>query len=195
MVKHIQLHWRTIGLLSAVLALVLSGLACSLNKKPATPAPPIPISTEAVEQLQTEVNSASSQIQSGSPFELKVTEEEITSAIAFQLQQSGNETFSEPQVYLRDGVVQFFANVKQGKFSGYAKMIVNVRVTSDGYPAIELGSVEIGTLPVTQKFKDQLNTALQTAITQYFRLGGENLYLDSITIADGIMTIQGHQRQ
>ncbi len=194
MIKPVHFRWRTFGLLSVVLALVLSSLACGLGKRPVTPAPPIPITTEAVEQLQTDLKTASTQIQSGNPFELQVTEAEITSAIAFQLQQSGNETFTEPQVYLRDGLVQLFATVKQGKVTAYAKILVVVRVTSDGYPAVDLNSVELGTLPVTQAFKDQLNTALQGAVTQYFQYGGENLYLDSITIADGILTIQGHQR-
>jgi len=192
--KSINPHWRKFGLLTAVLALVFSSLACGLGRKPATPAPPIPIRTEAVKQLQTDVSTASKQIQSGNPFELNVTEEEITSAIAFQLQQSGNETLSEPQVYLRDGIVQLFAKVKQGNFSAYAKILIIVRVTSDGYPAVELDSVELGTLPVTQAFKDQLDKTLQNAVIQYFQYGGENLYLDSITIADGVMTIKGHQR-
>jgi hypothetical protein len=194
MIKPVHFRWRTFGLLSVVLALVLSSLACGIGKRPVTPAPPIPITTESVEQLQTELQTASTQIQSGNPFELKVTEEQITSAIAFQLQQSGNETFTEPQVYLRDGLVQLFTTVKQGKVTAYSKILVNVRITSDGYPAVELNSVELGTLPVTQAFKDQLNTALQSAVIQYFKYGGEKLYLDSITIADGIMTIQGHQR-
>ena len=92
---------------SILLLLAAVTLACNLGSRQ-TPAPPPPVSTEAVQNLEATLENAADKIRETGEVQLEIDEAQLTSLVAFKLQESGDDLISDPQVYLRDGQIQVF---------------------------------------------------------------------------------------
>ena len=111
------------------LFILLSGLlaatiACNLNiGGPEPPASPIPVTTEEVENLEQSLEEVYEAGVSGSEVILEITEAQMTSMAAFELQGQDALDIQDPQVYLRDGQIQFFATVTQPNLEAVMKLV------------------------------------------------------------------------
>ena len=96
------------------IVLVLATLACTMFVGgPEYPEGAIPVSAEAVESLRAQLEAA---VQAGAEsgmITLQITEEQITSYIAFKLASQANPALRDPQVYLRDGQMQIYGKTQQ----------------------------------------------------------------------------------
>ena len=106
--------------------LILATLACSMFVGgPDYPEGTIPVSTQAVESLKTQIEAA---VQAGAEsgvVTLQITEEQITSYIAFKLATQENPILQDPQVFLRDEKMQVYGKVERGYF------VANVLIAAD----------------------------------------------------------------
>ena len=86
----------------AFLALGLATLACSIFVGgPDYPATPIPVSTKAVQSLQTQVQQSVATGTATGTITLNITEEQLTSYLTYYLQSQPNPLVTDPQVQLR----------------------------------------------------------------------------------------------
>lgn len=180
--------WR---LTLALFSLLVVSLACNLfAKTEPTPVVTIPVSTQAVESLEKDLQQAGKQINSSGQTTLTIDEAQLTSLVAFELQKQETPIFQDPQIYLRDGQIKILGKVQQGD----VELALTVSVTSDGRPDYKLVSAKIGPLPLpdamVQGLSDQLDSAFKSNIDPQM----DDIYIDKITIGDGVMTIQGHTR-
>jgi hypothetical protein len=178
---------------SILLLLAAVTLACNLGSR-ATPAPPPPVSTEAVENLEATLENAAESIRETGEVHLELDETQLTSLIAFELQESGEDMVSDPQVYLRDGQIQVFGNVERQNISGTARVALAVEIDEDGRPDLNVVSASLGPFPVPQQMVDRIETELNEAFSEQLDSLAPNTHFESITIADGKMTITGHAR-
>ncbi len=86
-------------------------------------------------------------------------------------------------------------NVKQGAFTLPLKMLISVSVNSSGKPKFKVTSANVGPLPLPQSTLDQLSAQLDSAMAANLGPEIDNVYIENITIADGVMTVTGHQSQ
>jgi hypothetical protein len=175
------------------LALALAALACRMGA-PEPPASPPPVSTEAVENLEATLESAAQQAQESGEVNLEIDEAQLTSLVVFQLQESGDETIQNPQVFLRDGQIQLFGDVEREGISGTAQVTLEPRVDADGRPVLEVASASIGPFPIPGQIVDELEDRLNQAFIEQLQEQAPGTRFESISIADGIMTITGHAR-
>lgn len=184
--------WLIIAALA--FALAAPSLACNLfSFGRETPAPPIPVTTEAVESLEETVEDAQQEAQQDGTIRLSITEAQLTSLVAMKLQETGDETISNPQVYLRDGKIQVFGDVRLENLSATANVVIGVSVDAQGKAVFNVESGSLGPFPLPENVVSQLENRLNLIFQEQIASAAPNLFIDSIVIADGQMTIEGHR--
>ena len=187
---------RTFLLVLTALTLLVAGLACNLpvRGQSAPTETPIPVSGAAVEDLSTQVASAAATAASGGPIVLEFTEEQLTSAAALELATAGETGVRDVQVYLQDGVIRITGTVNQSGLDLPLSMTLSVTVDALGLPHSEVMEATIGPFSLPQSIIDQFTVNFDQLLTARFAEEAGAVAIDSISIADGIMTIVAYQR-
>lgn len=182
--------------------LILASLACTVNVggPDYSDRPTIPVSAEAAQSLREEIRRAfEAGLVSGQVI-INITEPQITSVLAQRLQsdqnlqQDENPLITEPQVYLRDGQMQIFGKTRQGIFAANIGIIVAVGVDEVGQPKIEILSADFGPFPAPEGINNAISALIQEAYTGSIGPVATGLRIETISIANGIMTITGRVR-
>jgi hypothetical protein len=192
-----------IGLPLLLLSIVLTSLACTIfvGGPDYSSLPPIPVSAEATESIKEELRRAFEEAAQTGVVTIFITEPQITSYLAARLQtdpslqQSDNKPLmTNPQVYLRDGQMQIYGKTQQGIFAANIGIIVSVSVDPNGQPLIEMTSADFGPFPAPEGLKDAISAMIREAYTGSLGPVATGLRIETISIADGVMTITGRVR-
>lgn len=177
----------------AVLALV--ALACNFGMKSAPQrTTPIPVTTEAVQNLEATVQGAQATSQASGAVNISINEAQLTSLITFELQNSGDQSIQNLQVYLQDGQVQLTANVKQESLTLPVSIYLEPQLVGDGQVQLHVISAHLGPLPLPASMTKDLETSFNQVFADQINSMAPNTKIEQITIANGVMTITGHQR-
>lgn len=174
--------------------LLFTTLACKTVMGTPTPAP-IPVSSEAVEELTENIQEASKTAVAGGPIELTITQEQLTSIVVQQMQTSGQEQAIENlQIHLVQDEMQFSGTVKQDNMSVQLFIALKLSVDSQGKLHTEIISAKLGPLPLPQAILDEITSQLDQNMTTQFGWDDAQVQLKEIKIYDGYMTILGEPR-
>ena len=172
-------------------ALVGASLACDLAVGgPTPPGPAIPVSTEAAGELQDIWKAALANSTSGE-VGVTITEEQLTSYLAYKLEAQADPPLRDPQVYLRDGKIFIYGTAKAANVSTTALIAVALVVTNDGSLSFSIEQADFGPLPVPEKLLSSVSAALNEAFTGQFGSLASGFKISNAAIADGQMTIVG----
>jgi uncharacterized protein YpmS len=189
---------QRMGWLSALLILLFfSSLACNLpgrSTQEPTELPTIPVTTQAVETLQSEIDAAEEALRNNQTVEIQVSEAQLTSAAAFELQSDPDIPLADPQIYLRDGQVTILANLTQNQIEVPVEIILELSANGQGNLEYQVISGQIGPLPVPDSLMDQLTSRLDQIIANQTAVNDSPFFIESITIGDGYMTLRGYKR-
>jgi len=176
------------------LILIVTSLACNFSLGgPEPPASLIPVTTEEVENLEESLEDAYTESLAGGEITLEITEAQLTSMVAFELQSQENLSIKDPQVYLRDGEIQFFATVEQPAFAAVTKVVLTLAVDSAGNPDFTFVSAKIGPLSVPDGILEDLETYIDHNFASQINEMANDIRIDNITIEDGVITIVGQK--
>jgi hypothetical protein len=177
-----------------LIILMAASLACNLNLGgPEPPASPIPVSTEEVEKLQQSLEQAYTEGVAGSDVTIEITEAQMTSMAAFELQGQESMDIQDPQVFLRDGQIQFFATVEQPNWEAVLKLVLTLDVDTAGNPEFSFVSAKIGPLDVPDSILEDIELYVDRAFASQIDQRASDIRVESITIEDGVMTIKGQK--
>jgi uncharacterized protein YpmS len=185
---------RSFYLFLALAALILASLACSLPGGGRPEGTPIPVTTESVEQLRENLEQAAKQAADTGEVDVVIDEPQMTSLVAFELEKQQDFNMTNPQVLLRDGQVQIYADFQQSGVVVPLAIKLNVSTDGQGNPRYDVVEATAGPLPLPDSIVAQLEAQLDAAIASRLSNNGQPLYVDSITVADGTMNIQAHTR-
>jgi hypothetical protein len=194
---------KTKGLSIFLLSFVLTSLACTIfvGGPDYTSLPQIPVSGEAAESIKEELRQAFEAGAQTGVITINITEPQITSYLAVRmqtdpsLQQSDKKPLiTDPQVYLRDGQMQIYGKTQQGIFAANIGIIVAVGVDANGHPQIEITSADFGPFPAPEGLKKALTAMVEEAYTGPLGPVATGLRIETISIANGVMTISGRIR-
>lgn len=185
-----------------LLSLVLASLACNVfvGGPDYSTLPTIPASTEAAQSIQDEIQRAFEEGAQTGTITLNITEPQITSFVAARLQsdpdlqQDSQPLITEPQVYLQNGQMQIYGKTKQGMFTANIGIIVSVGVDENGQPKVEIVSADFGPLPAPEGLKDTISAMVREAYMGSLGPIATGLRIETINIANGIMTVSGRIR-
>lgn len=181
--------------LIALSVLVLASLACNLSIPGAQPpedASPIPVSTESLQSLEEELRSAGENAQKTGVINLQITESELTSLVALQLKDQTDPEIQDVQVYLRDGQIQVYGKVVQSNISLPLKVILTVQLDAAGKPHTVVQEGKVGPVNLSQDLRNKLASQLDSILYESLGLDSDNTVIESIQIADGVMSVSGH---
>ena len=182
-----------------LITLLFTSLACTIfvGGPDYSDLTPIPVSLEAAESLKAEMQKAFEAGAQTGVVTLNITEPQITSVLAFRLLSDPNmqtdqkPIITDPQVYLRDGQMKIYGKSQQGMFAANIGIIVNMGVDELGKPKIEIASADFGPFPTPTGINKALTAMIDEAFTGSIGPAATGLRIETITIADGIMTITG----
>jgi hypothetical protein len=193
---------KSLSLPIFLITLVITSLACTVfvGGPDYSDRTPIPVSNEAAESLKEDIKRAFEAGATTGEVTINITETQITSVLALRLQsdqnlqQDSKPLITEPQVYLRDGQMQIFGKTQQGMFAANIGIIVSVGVDENGKPKIEIVSADFGPLPAPEGLNAAISAMIDEAYTGAVGPVATGLRVQTISIADGVMTITGRIR-
>jgi uncharacterized protein YpmS len=174
-----------------VITLLIVTIACQfpgLTQEQKQASPTNPVTTQAVEELQQEVQGAAATAQSGGSINLVFTEEQLTSLANLELQTQSDANISDIQVRLRDGQMQITGKAVQSGFEFPLSINLSISVQA-GKPQSSVVSASIGPFSLPDSVLNQITTQLDQALNDQL---AANMIVDQITIQSGAMTIEGH---
>jgi len=174
---------------------LLTMLACTIFiGGPDYPGERIPVSTEAAGEIQFAMQTAIAGGQATGQMTLTLTETQLTSYLAYKLQEQTDPFLTDPQVTLRDGQVQIYGTAEQGYFKATASIVLSAGIDENGEIAIELVSADFGPLPVPDGLLDTIAATVQETFTGAIGPAAIGFRLESVSIADGEMTVIGQTK-
>jgi uncharacterized protein YpmS len=183
---------RILMLILGFFVLVLAILACTINiGGPDYPTPVIPVTTMAVGELQSSLETAVAAAAVSGQITLTFSEPQLTSYLYYTLQVQSQPLITNPQVYLREDQLQVYGTVNEGTFEATARIFLNAEVDDQGQLKIELVSADFGPLPVPDGLKEIITATVQEAYTGALGPVATGFRLQSIAISGGTMTIVG----
>jgi hypothetical protein len=179
-----------------LLIVLLTTLACTIFVGgPDYPEPPIPVSAEAVTSLQEQIKAAVDAAVAGDgTVTLYINETQLTSYLAFKNADDSSPMFTDPQVYLRDGQMQIYGKTSQGVFTANIGIVLEVGLDEAGLPQLQLVSADFGPFEAPEGLNDALTAVIEEAYTGSLGPVATGFRLQSIRIADGVMTVVGQVR-
>ena len=175
-----------------LLAILLISLACSIFiGGPEYPDEPIPISNEAVDSLETQIQDALQAGAENGVVTLEITEEQLTSFVSTKVAAQEPPFFYDPQIYLRNEQVKIFGKVERGNLVANFLITLTVSADEEGKPKLEISSVDFGPFPAPDGFNQSLTAVVTEAYTGTLGPVASGFRIEAIQIADVVMTITG----
>ncbi len=176
----------------ALFSVIISSLACTIFVGgPKYPTTSISVSTEAVGNLDQQFLAAQTEAAQSGVLTITINETQITSLLANKLNSQTDPFIQNPQVYLRDGEIQIFGQATQGNLQANIRIILSASLDSDGKPVLTIKSTDFGPFPAPNGLNQTISSFIDQAFTGSIGPVATGLRIETITIADGIMTISG----
>ena len=154
----------------------------------------IPVPSESAQNLNDNIQSVVEDIQNGEPFQLIVTESQLTSLANYELQSYQEYQIQNVQIYLRDGRVRITGDVEQNNINLPVTIVLKLSVDGSGKPDSEIVSASIGPFQIPESFLDQLTSMMDSILVTQILPANQNVVIEQITINDGQMIISGYTR-
>jgi hypothetical protein len=176
----------------AIFVFVLAVLACTINiGGPDYPDRKIPVSTQAVGDLETNIQTAVALGANTGQITFLITEAQMTSYIYYKLQGQSKPFIVDPQVYLQDDQIQIFGTAEQGYFTATVSIIITPSINEGGQLQITVTSVDFGPLPVPDGLKDLITSMISEAYTGSLGPVATGFRLEGLVVANGAMLLAG----
>ena len=187
-----MLRKKKSAILFATISVIFASLACTMNiGGPDYPDRVIPVSQQAIDSIKAQFEIALEAGITGENIILTITEPQITSILAFKLENQNNPLFTEPQVFLQDGQMQIYGQATQGFFVANINVMVNVGIDGEGQPDIHIASADFGPFPVPESLSSALSAIIKEAYTGAIGPVATGFRIEKIGIRDGLMVMAG----
>ena len=178
-----------------IFVLVLSSLACNLSfGRQDTPEPVIPLASEEVGGIEESSEDPFQDLESSNAIILEVSETQLTDLLRLELGNHIGEQITNLQVYLRDGQIQIFGDLDSQGITAPVKVVIEVSVDLAGRPNLDVVSSNVGPFPVPADLISEIELMMNRAFQEKIQSMAPNLHIESIVIANGIMTIRGRTK-
>jgi hypothetical protein len=184
---------KKLYLIFFLVLLMLTSLACTIFVGgPDYPTQTVPVSADEVQSMQTQIEQAFLSGAESGIVTLQITESQLTSFMTQKLNEQSSPPFTDPQVFLRNDQMQMYGKVNRGMFAANVLITMNVNIDpTTGMPKIEIASADFGPFPAPEGLNSAISAVIDEAFTGSLGPVAIGFRLESIAIADGIMTMTG----
>ncbi len=178
-----------------IIALALATFACSIFVGgPTYPEPQAATSTQSVEEVQAQLERAITESAQTGNFTLVITQSQLTDFLAAKLAEQSSPILSAPEVVLQEGEIQVYGKAQSGLLVANISASVQVTIDENGQPKIDVTGAEFGPIPMPEGVASDLSAVLQETLTGSVGPAATGFRLESVNIADGVMTITGRTK-
>jgi hypothetical protein len=175
-----------------MLLLALPFLACRLgSQKEVIPQPPsghIEPNQEASKRVQENFNQAMQEASGNNEFRFRVSNEEITSIVAANLEKRPDIPFSKPQIWFTAGKIYVTGLVEGVGPTSFSALIVGVpKITPEGQLEIEIDEAKMGNLDLPENIVESLSETVNETLAD-LQL---DIQITAIEVLEGEMLIAG----
>ena len=175
--------------------ILLATLACQFNLGgPEPPGDPIPIQEDAAFNLTEMWQSALLDTVINQQVTVIFNEVQLTSLLNQRLQEKENPLLLEPQVYLRNNMIQIYGSNQSGPFTANVLIGITPVVSAEGDLSFDLVLAEFGPIPAPTALKETISAILTEAFTGTIGSLATGIKISTIAISDGEMGIVGEVR-
>jgi len=182
---------HTIIILAILAVLVLAALACNLPTVAISRSQPNSDTGSTVEPVIPTQPLASNVPVNSTPFAITLTEGQLNAIIQQELGQQTSETIRDLQLRLQNGQIQLTGTVSQNGLNLPLNLAIAAGTNGQGGITFHIVSASAGPLPLPQSMRDQIETLFNQNLQPVVNQLTNNMYIESITIGDGIMNING----
>ncbi|MFQ5612600.1 MAG: hypothetical protein ACE5H9_10760 [Anaerolineae bacterium] len=149
--------------------IVLVTLACgrggdSRSDIPSPPSGTIPVSETAAERLKRNFNQAMQEASDNNEFRLRVTDEEITSLVALNIEEQADVPLSNPQVWFTAGRIHITGDVNAAGPVRLKSLIVLIPVVNDGIVQAKVEEAQMGPFDFPTGALDTITETINEAL-------------------------------
>lgn len=159
---------------------------------PEYPEAQIPISTETAATVEEQLKQAFESAQQTGVLSFTINEAQLSSLVAQRIAADPESSFiTEPMVLLRDNEIQIYGKATQGYLTANIRIALSANIDANGQPQILLKSADFGPLPAPDGLNNTISAMVNEAFTGALGPVATGFRLESIVIADGLMTFTG----
>jgi len=177
------------SLVDALIGLAVKSAESGMDGAPERPGAEIIPFEGAGAEARTKLQEALPQ--TGSLSSVTLDEQQITSWLAMELNNSPDLPLSDLQVYLRDDRIQIWSMVTGSTSSTSALIVGTLSLDLNGKPGVEIESIQIGQQTVPDFLLSQGETWLDQLISEEINNLAPGLKIMNINISNGLITISG----
>jgi uncharacterized protein YpmS len=181
-------NYRTqITILSILIVLATAAIACNMpsTSRRSTDKPADTASTPTEFVLTEPASSEAGSVT------ITLTEGQLNTIVQQALKGQTDQPIEELQVRLESGQVILTGTVNQNGLSLPMRLTLTVDPDGQGGLNYQVTSASVGPLPLPQSLRDQIETMLNQNLQAQVRQLTNNLYIESINIGNGLMTVTG----
>lgn len=176
-----------------ILQLLLVSMACNMpafrfNNLPTT----TPIPSQELESLENNIDEALEQLTINGNLKISFTEIQLSSLLANELDNYTESEINNINVLLRDGKVLVTSNIIQYGLALPAEVSFLVHPDISGKISIEVIDAKVGMFPFPDEITNELSEIISKTLDEEINSQLGNLYIESIDVNDGSMTIEGY---
>jgi hypothetical protein len=182
---------RYFPILTLIVVLMSANLAClaSVGAPPApTPTRSVLISTQAVQEFVQSVEKPTVDATAGT-FTILLTEEQITSYVAYQLEQDPNPVIRNPQIFLENEQITIQGQITTDVMTGDGTLTAKINLDENGNPKIELLTAQFGSLQIPTVLLGSVSSLIDHYLNDYISQSSANYKIQSLNMASHVMTI------
>ena len=176
-------------LVDALIGLAVESAATGMEGAPERPGSEIMVSEQAGVQAKTVIENALPQ--PGSLSSITITEQQVTSWLAMEMQASPDLPLSDVQVFLRNGQVQIWGIVNGSEDSTSALVVGEINIDGNQKPYLEISSMQIGTQVVPDFLLGQMETWVNQLLVESINEQLPGLELMNVNVVNGLITVSG----
>ena len=177
------------SLLDALIGLAIKNADGGMDGAPERPGAEIVIFEGAAQEARSKLETALPQ--PGSLSAVTLNEQQVTSWLALELDRNPDLPITDIQVYLRDDRIQIWSMVSGSTNATSALIVGALKIDSDGQPAIEVESMQVGQQTIPDILVSQGESWLNQLITEKIGSQVPGLEIMNINIGNGLITISG----
>lgn len=181
---------NAVPILTLIVILMSANLACLFSGIGEVPTPQrtVVVSTQAARGFVDSFNKPTMNPQ-GNTATIKITEEQITSYVAYELNRDPNPMIQQPQVLFENNQVQLYGQVITDVITAPGNIVAAVSLDSNHIPKVDIVTAKVGGIDIPADILTKLDGMIDRAINDNLTQADVNFQVDSISIKDRIMTI------
>jgi uncharacterized protein YpmS len=183
---------RSVFILTILAVLLLASLACNLPAIAISRSQTNTNNTPNTEPTLSTEPPVSNAPENSTPFAIALTEGQLNAIIQQELGQQTGETIRDLQLRLQNGQIHLTGAVTQNGLNLPLNLAIEAGTNGQGGITFHVVSASAGPLPLPQSMRDQIEALLNQNLQPVINQLSNNMYIESITISDGVMNVTGH---